>query len=192
MKTSFITRTILALCATVLFLSCQNDKGDILPQHLVCEYLSNPQAIDSTSPRLEWVDALVNINTRGVYRTAYQIEAASSLQELLQGKANLWNTGKVMDSTALRISYKGRPLSAGETCWWRVKVWDQDGKESPWSEPAVWVAGLPEKEWEAQWIGVPWQGDTALDELENKITPNIYRRKRIEIRPYLDFGIGIL
>ena len=168
MKTSFITRTILALCATVLFLSCQNDKGDILPQHLVCEYLSNPQAIDSTSPRLEWVDALVDINTRGVYRTAYQIEAASSLQELLQGKANLWNTGKVMDSTALRISYKGRPLSAGETCWWRVKVWDQDGKESPWSEPAVWVAGLPEKEWEAQWIGVPWQGDTALDELENK------------------------
>ena len=163
--------TFLSLFLAGLLFSCQNNKGDILPQNLACEYLNNPQAIDSSSPRLEWVDALANIHERGVSRTAYQIEAASSQEALLQGKADLWNTGKVMDSASLRIPYEGRTLSAGESCWWRVKVWDQDGNESPWSEPAVWVADLPEKEWKAQWIGVPWQDDTPLDELGDMTPP---------------------
>ena len=151
--------------------SCQDSKSDILPQNLVCEYLTDPQAVDVASPRLEWVDALTDVDARGVIRTAYQIEAASSRQALLQGEADLWNSGKVEDSQSLRVAYGGLPLAAGKECWWRVKVWDQNNQASNWSEPAVWVAGLPEKEWTAQWIGVPWQGETALDELENKTPP---------------------
>ena len=159
------------LLAMGLWTSCQHSQGDLLPENLVCEYLTNPQAVDSPTPRLEWVDRVIDIQARGVQRTAYQIEAASSRQALLQGKADLWNSGKVEDAQSLRIAYGGQPLSAGEECWWRVKVWDQNNEASEWSEPAVWVAGLPEKEWKAQWIGVPWQSDTALDELEDKTPP---------------------
>ena len=159
------------LLAMGLWTSCQHSQGDLLPENLVCEYLTNPQAVESPTPRLEWVDRVIDIQARGVQRTAYQIEAASSRQALLQGKADLWNSGKVEDSQSLRIAYGGQPLSAGEECWWRVKVWDQNNEASEWSEPAVWVAGLPEKEWKAQWIGVPWQSDTALDELEDKTPP---------------------
>ena len=157
--------------AVVAFTSCQRNKGDIYPTDLVCEYLTNPQAVELSHPRLEWVDRPTDKMTRGVQRSAYQIEAASSRQALLQGKADLWDSGKVEDSQSLRIAYEGRSLSAGEECWWRVKVWDHNGEASEWSEPAVWVAGLPEKEWTAQWIGVPWQNDTALDELEDKTPP---------------------
>ena len=159
------------LLAMGLWTSCQHSQGDLLPENLVCEYLTNPQAVESPTPRLEWVDRVIDIQARGVQRTAYQIEAASSRQALLQGKADLWNSGKVEDSQSLRIAYGGQPLSAGDECWWRVKVWDQNNEASEWSEPAVWVAGLPEKEWKAQWIGVPWQSDTALDELEDKTPP---------------------
>ena len=161
----------LFLLAAAFLASCQGGKSDILPLGLVCEYLTNPQAVDVLNPRLEWVDALTDADARGVSRTAYQIEAASSRQALLQGQADLWNSGKVEDSQSLRITYAGRTLAAGEECWWRVKVWDQNGNASDWSEPAVWVAGLPEKEWTAQWIGVPWQGETALDEMEDKTPP---------------------
>lgn len=155
----------------VIATSCQGSRGDLLPGNLVCEYLTNPQAIDSPTPRLEWVDRLADTQARGVKRTAYQIEAASSRKALLQGKADLWDSGKVNDSESLRIPYGGITLPAGKECWWRVRVWDQNDEASAWSEPSVWVAGLPEEEWKAQWIGVPWQDDTALDELEDKTPP---------------------
>ena len=159
------------LLAMGLWTSCQHSQGDLLPENLVCEYLTNPQAVESPTPRLEWVDQPVDFQARGLKRTAYQIEAASSRQALLEGKADLWNSGKVEDAQSLRVAYSGQPLSAGKECWWRVKVWDQDNEASEWSEPAVWVAGLPENEWTAQWIGVPWQGETALDEMEDKTPP---------------------
>ena len=38
----------------VIASSCQDYQGDILPDNLVCEYQTNPQAIDSPTPRLEW------------------------------------------------------------------------------------------------------------------------------------------
>lgn len=161
----------ICLLAGSMMTSCQSSQGDLLPENLVCEYLTNPQAIDSPAPRLEWVDRMVNDKVRGVQRTAYQIEASSSRKALLQGKADLWNSGKVNDSQSLRIPYGGLTLSAGKECWWRVRVWDQNDEVSEWSEPALWVAGLPGKDWKAQWIGVPWQDDTALDELEDKTPP---------------------
>ena len=68
--------------AIVSLVSCQERKSDIVPQNLVCEYLTNPQAVDVQNPRLEWVDALADADARGVTRTAYQIEAASSREAM--------------------------------------------------------------------------------------------------------------
>ena len=50
----------LLFLAAVFTTSCQDSKSDIVPQHLVCEYLTNPQAVDVSNPRLEWVDALAD------------------------------------------------------------------------------------------------------------------------------------
>src|SRR5690606_18903738 len=37
------------------------------------------------------------------------------------------------------------------------------GEVSDWSEPARWRMGLLDpSEWEAEWIGAPWQGEEAL------------------------------
>ncbi len=169
MKYTYIRLAFIAfLCA---FTSCKHNQSTIQPKNLLCEYLHNPQAVDSPTPRLEWVDVPTDKNERGLARTAYQIEAASSRKALLSGKADLWDSGKVTDSGSLRISYGGKTLQAGQECWWRVRVWNQTDEVSDWSEPALWVAGLPEKEWTAQWIGVPWQTDTALDELEDQTPP---------------------
>ena len=97
------------LLATSLLTSCQKNQGTLFPDSLVCEYLINPQAVDSPQPRLEWIDRPQNVKARGLRRIAYQIEAASSQKALLQGKADLWDSGKVEDSQSLRIAYGGQP-----------------------------------------------------------------------------------
>ena len=44
--------------------------------------------------------------------------------------------------------------------YWRVKVWDQDGQPSAWSEPATWSMGLLHPEdWKAKWIGKEETGE---------------------------------
>ena len=38
--------------------------------------------------------------------------------------------------------------------WWKVRIWDQNGQASPWSEPARWSMGLLEaSDWKGKWIG---------------------------------------
>jgi hypothetical protein len=47
--------------------------------------------------------------------------------------------------------------------FWKVRVWDANGKVSGWSQPAAWTMGLLDKtDWQAQWIGT---GDTNLPSL---------------------------
>jgi alpha-L-rhamnosidase len=49
--------------------------GPNAPTGLRCEYLANPEGIDSQSPRLSW---LIHDARRGAKQTAYQIQVASS------------------------------------------------------------------------------------------------------------------
>src|SRR5690606_10934470 len=44
-------------------------------------------------------------------------------------------------------------LKSGSTAWWSVRVWDQEGTVSAWSEPARFSIGLlNEDDWEASYI----------------------------------------
>jgi alpha-L-rhamnosidase len=60
--------------------------------HLLCEGLDNPLAIDNTNPHFSWQMLSDKPNS---YQTAYQVMVASSEALLKEGKADLWNTGKV-------------------------------------------------------------------------------------------------
>jgi alpha-L-rhamnosidase len=51
------------------------------------------------------------------------------------------------------VPYAGNPLRSGQRCFWQVKVWDNHGGKSAWSEPAHWDVGvLDSSEWRAHWI----------------------------------------
>ena len=54
------------------------------------------------------------------------------------------------------IVYKGRKLSSREKAYWKVKVWDNEGHASQWSDISSWEMGLFSEDWNAKWIG---QGD---------------------------------
>lgn len=137
-------------------------EAKISPTRLRCEYLENPQPIDVLNPRLSWVN-IADAGERGQIQTAWEVRVAGTKEKLLSGKADLWESGKIISDKSNYINYKGKPLQSRQDCWWQVRTWDKVGKVSEWSEPAFWSMGLlkPE-EWKAQWIGAPWQDEEAL------------------------------
>lgn len=120
------------------------------PVALRTEYLTNPLGLDSPAPRLQWQ---LESDVRGASQSAYRILVASSPSKLAKAEADLWDSGKVTSDTSTQIAYAGKPLASGQSCFWKVQVWDQKGKASRWSEPAHWSMGLLQPDdWKAQWI----------------------------------------
>lgn len=139
-------------------------KTSIGPTDLRCEHMTNPSTVDNQHPRLSWINIAADENAQGEYQSAYQIQVASTAKKLEKGKADIWDTRKVDSQESYLIDYAGKPLQSGLDYYWRVRVWDKDGKASNWSEPAHWGMGLlTQEEWKAQWIGSSFSSDEGLD-----------------------------
>ncbi len=134
---------------------------NIVIKKLRCEYLENPLGIDSINPRLSWI---LESLQRGQYQTAYQILVATTPELLESGKADLWDSGKVESDKTNQIEYAGKELKPRQECFWKVRVWDKDGKASDFSEQGFWEMGLLDSldykdpnrpAFSAKWIGFP-------------------------------------
>jgi alpha-L-rhamnosidase len=126
-----------------------------LPTDLRCEYLRNPLGIDTPQPRLSWVLQPGRRTDRAQSQTAYQILAATSWKKLQLGQGDLWDSGKTLSDCSIHVPYAGQPLMSGQECFWKLRIWDQEGKVSGWSEPSRWTMGLLNRyDWHGQWIGL--------------------------------------
>ncbi|HEY3322860.1 MAG TPA: alpha-L-rhamnosidase N-terminal domain-containing protein [Planctomycetota bacterium] len=122
---------------------------------LRCDYLANPPGIDSEKPRLSWKMELGEQESeiRGLRQSAYQVLVASSEALLKEDQGDLWDSGKVDSDQSCHVEYQGKPLESRMRCHWKVRIWNQDGKESAWSQPATWTMGLLKPaDWQAKWI----------------------------------------
>ena len=91
---------------------------------------------------------------KALRQTAYQIIVASSAQAAASGRGDLWDTGKVASDQSAQVVYGGKALSTAEPVFWRVKIWDQAGGPSAWSDTSHWSMGLLNADdWKAKWIG---------------------------------------
>jgi alpha-L-rhamnosidase len=134
------------------FAACNAPKeAELKIKNLKVESSVNPIGIDVVQPRFSWQ---LESPVRGAVQTAYQILVATSPERLNPGTADLWDSGKTESGETVGISYGGQALQSGQTCYWKLKVWDAKGGESAWTEPAQWSMGLlaPE-DWQGQWIG---------------------------------------
>jgi len=123
----------------------------VSPAYLRCEYLVNPLGIDVNAPRLSWE---VRSEKHGARQTAYRILVASSAEKLEKNHGDLWDSKKVSSDDTIQVAYKGKPMKSRMRCFWKVKIWDQNGQASGWSPIADWSMGLLDPaDWQAAWIG---------------------------------------
>ncbi|MHC4122531.1 MAG: family 78 glycoside hydrolase catalytic domain [Planctomycetota bacterium] len=126
--------------------------SSVIVKNLRCEYLTDPCGIDAANPRLSWV---LESDQRGQKQIAYQILVATSAEKLKENKGDLWDCGKVRSDKSIQIKYSGQPLKSQMNCFWKVRVWDKNGKVSQWSKAAKWTMGLLEQaDWKGRWITI--------------------------------------
>ena len=141
--------------------------------HPTCEFRVNPLGIDTPQPRLSWV---LESSERGQGQSAYQILVAGRLEDLTPGRADLWDSGKVLASESVAVAYAGEPLTSGQQCCWTVRAWDRHDQPSEWSAPASWLMGLlGSADWQGLWISAPTPRDVMVDGLTLPPCPHLRR-----------------
>ncbi len=114
--------------------------------NLRCEYKVNPLGIDATHPRLSWE---ITSTKRAVTQAAYEIRYAATEAALTETDS----AGKKTSSDSIHVVYDGPPLTSRKRVYWQVRVWDQAGTCSGWSDPAWFEMGLLHpSDWNADWI----------------------------------------
>ncbi|MFC0771693.1 family 78 glycoside hydrolase catalytic domain [Terrimonas alba] len=120
-------------------------------QNLLTENLSNPVGIDSKQPRFSW--QLIS-DKRNTLQTAYEIKVSVD-------KNAVWSSGKVSSDQSVQVPYKGSSLQSAKKYQWQVRVWDNKGRVSGWSNPAFFQMALLDKaDWKAKWIEVGYAEDS--------------------------------
>src|SRR5260370_29255039 len=128
-----------AFCVLGILLSALTGSASADPFHLRCEYLENPLGIDKTSPQLSWQS---DNTERNWEQAAYQILVASSLEQLRAGKTDVWDSGRIKSSESVGIAYGGPKLETRRRYYWKVRVWDTQGRPADSSDTALWGMGL--------------------------------------------------
>ena len=147
-------------------------------------------AADVSSLRFGWV---IDSQQRGFTQSAYQILVASSQPALNDNKGDLWDSGKVVSPGQNGIAYAGKPLTGKTAYWWKVRIWDGDGKEGNWCQPATFETGIVDgnKDWKGNYVG----GALNLMRREFSLPPGkVINRARVYVtansQSYWDFHIN--
>src|SRR6185312_3815605 len=137
-----------------LILAATICRAQVKVDNLLCENRTNPLGMDITQPRFTWQ---LNTARRNEMQTAYRIEVS----ENTNFHGHVWESGKVMSDSSVMVAYKGKPLQSGKRYYWRVRVWDDHGAASQWSQIAWWqMALLKADDWQAKWIAPGYTEDT--------------------------------
>lgn len=137
MKKAFLS---LLLCLAGVW---QAAAASIWLADLRCENLTNPLGIDNTAPRFSWK---VLASDGSMSQHAYQIQVGTDSVRLSQGRADLWDTGRVESDASVMVPYGGRDLKSRMLCYWRVRVTDEQGNQSDWSQVQRFAVGILEEE----------------------------------------------
>ena len=114
------------------------------PTELLCEGETTPSGVGDTTPEFS---AIFNDTDTEDTGTHYQIEINTSPD--FTG-TTMWDSTKTELETPVTngdrssdISYAGNTLEWATTYYWRIKFWDSDDAESPWSEISQFTMNIP-------------------------------------------------
>lgn len=145
------TQLIFLFTSLFLFSTTCTLSASTIVFDLKCENLVKPNAIDNTTPHFSWK---LKSEKGKLFQHYYEIQVASDSTSLTAGKANLWSTGKVKSSASVMVPYKGKLLFSQSLCYWRVRVWDENGKASDWSPISRFGIGILDNDMKGSYIGL--------------------------------------
>lgn len=135
---------------------------------LRCENLKNPNAIDNLSPHFSWKIQ----SDASMCQQDYEIQVATDSLQLTNNKADLWNSTKIQTSASVMVPYKGKELKSRMLCYWRVRVWNEQGEASAWSIIQRFAIGVLENDkLKGEYIGLA-AGDVRSPLLRKAFTVN--------------------
>jgi alpha-L-rhamnosidase len=166
MKKQTLKKMIIAglvlLFTTGLYTSCINSGNEPAPTGLMTDLLLEPgeAVITSPQPRFTWIPG-----GEEVMQTAYQVIVASSEKNLKNDKGDVWDSNKVDSELSVSVPFGGSHLNENTTYWWKVRTWDQNGKESKYSLPQKFNTGIfsgADRKWpgESHWVKLDVNGKT--------------------------------
>lgn len=108
---------------------------------LTCNQLDRPLGVDSDTLRFGWV--LLAGPGESAVQTAYRLHVRDEDGSLV------FDSGRTEARESQQIVLRVPGLLPSRVYGWEARVWDGDGKPSPWSEPSSFATGLlPPDGWE--------------------------------------------
>ena len=121
---------------------------------LTIEHRMEPINIDVEVPRFGWK---ITSTDRNQGQSAYRIVVADRLASLRSGRGVVWDSGKVMSDQQVAVEYGGSTLEPSTQYYWKVDVWDADGRKIPrGSDVATFETALLSDDGEQNWDGAQW------------------------------------
>ena len=141
-------KSFLTIFLTLQLGAVMAQKPACVPTGLQCEHLVNPLGLDTPAPRFSW---RLDDDRRGAWQTAWQLAVGTDSAALAGGKADSWQTVKTATNQGL-ATYQGKPLKPFTPYFWRVTVWDKDGKPATSAIARFETGMMQQKNWMGAWI----------------------------------------
>jgi alpha-L-rhamnosidase len=168
----FPTPTLLLLAAVLfpIVFGHNSNPCEITHSHLSVDYLPStfqsaindeasylPRVTGSATPYLGWwIDAVTpSPIPRNLTQSAYRISVATTVARLNNNAPDIWDSGVVVSSASVAVSYGGPFLLAGARVFWSVAIFDATGLAcGVGAEIGAWeVPLLNETDWQnAVWL----------------------------------------
>ncbi|MDD6210210.1 MAG: family 78 glycoside hydrolase catalytic domain [Bacteroidales bacterium] len=134
---------------------------------LRCDEKTNPTGVSRKDISFSW---LWDSGLEKDRQQSYRIVVASDPDKLNSGDYDVWDSGRIKSAVNVHVGYKGKELTGNKKYFWKVMVWNREGKPSVWSKPATFVTALGN---EAEWQGAEWIGYEEMPRNE-RVVPGIH------------------
>ncbi|NOX67277.1 MAG: alpha-L-rhamnosidase [Chlorobi bacterium] len=154
----------------ILLAACSSDNNN--PTGLMVEFIRQPEQIEvlDSKPEFSWI---VPIDTK--HQTAYQIQVSSTRSKLEKDEADIWNSGVLRSNRSVEVEC-GSVLKPNTAYYWRVKIWNDKYRPTPYSDIQNFTTGKLEN-----------YATTKNSFMSNLIEPKVFD-KISDSHFFIDFG----
>ncbi len=159
-KTAILTLISFFLCLSFVRADTLNINPKI--SSLTCNHQNDSVIMIADSPVFGWqIDAYEN----NIYQKAYNIQ----IYEInYTGQKLVWDSGLINSKQSQFVRYKGDESLNPKTVYgWRVKILDNNDKESDWSKLQIFRTVPSDLENDSKWIGAITKADSNIPEGRN-------------------------